>query len=122
MTSYQQMIEMEEEYMMTGDARKCPHHPHVKTSSDDGMHDAPCGECELLMDIAAEESRTDLDRARERVNIHRPELEFESEAYEAALAQELVQLDLDRQEYANRQREREELERSYREEEDDIPF
>lgn len=32
-----------------GDARKCPRHPHVKTSSDDGMFDAPCGECEAEM-------------------------------------------------------------------------
>ena len=33
-----------------GDARRCPRHPHVKTSSADGMHDAPCGECEAAMD------------------------------------------------------------------------
>lgn len=29
-----------------GDARRCPRHPHVKTSSDDGMHDGLCGACE----------------------------------------------------------------------------
>lgn len=36
-----------------GDARHCPHHPHVKTSSDDGMFDGICGECEAEMDEAA---------------------------------------------------------------------
>jgi hypothetical protein len=30
-----------------GDPRRCPNHPHVKMSSDDGMFDAAeCGECE----------------------------------------------------------------------------
>jgi hypothetical protein len=29
-----------------GDPRRCPRHPHVQTSSADGLHDAPCGECE----------------------------------------------------------------------------
>jgi hypothetical protein len=29
-----------------GDPRVCPFHPHVKTSSADGLHDAPCDECE----------------------------------------------------------------------------
>ena len=29
-----------------GDARRCPTHPHVRTSSADGMFDAPCGQCE----------------------------------------------------------------------------
>lgn len=29
-----------------GDARRCPRHPHVKTSSDDGMFDADCSQCE----------------------------------------------------------------------------
>ncbi len=29
-----------------GDARRCPRHPHVKTSSDDGMFDSDCSECE----------------------------------------------------------------------------
>jgi len=28
-----------------GDARRCPRHPHVKTSSDDGMFDGVCGPC-----------------------------------------------------------------------------
>lgn len=32
-----------------GDARRCPRHPHVKTSSDDGMFDGLCGECENEM-------------------------------------------------------------------------
>lgn len=29
-----------------GDPRRCPIHPGEKTSSDDGMHDAPCCACE----------------------------------------------------------------------------
>ena len=35
-----------------GDARRCPRHPHVKTSSDDGMFDADCGECEYESEMA----------------------------------------------------------------------
>lgn len=33
-----------------GDPRRCPSHPHVKTSSPDGMFDGPCWECEAAMD------------------------------------------------------------------------
>lgn len=33
-----------------GDARRCEYHPHVRTSSSDGMFDAPCNECEAEMD------------------------------------------------------------------------
>lgn len=33
-----------------GDPRRCPVHPNVKTSSDDGMFDCPCGVCEMEMD------------------------------------------------------------------------
>ena len=29
-----------------GDPRRCSKHPGVRTSSDNGMHDAPCGRCE----------------------------------------------------------------------------
>ena len=29
-----------------GDARRCPTHPWIKTSSPCGMFDAPCGQCE----------------------------------------------------------------------------
>lgn len=35
-----------------GDARRCPVHPHVATSSPDGMFDAPCGACEAEADEA----------------------------------------------------------------------
>jgi hypothetical protein len=35
-----------------GDARRCPRHPHVKTSSDDGMFDCDCGECEYESEMA----------------------------------------------------------------------
>jgi len=33
-----------------GDARRCPRHPSVKTSSDDGMFDGVCGLCEGEME------------------------------------------------------------------------
>jgi len=33
-----------------GDPRRCPRHTHVKISSPDGLHDAPCGECEWEID------------------------------------------------------------------------
>lgn len=32
-----------------GDARRCPNHPDVKTSSEDGMFDGPCWKCEDAM-------------------------------------------------------------------------
>lgn len=32
-----------------GDPRRCPHHPEVRTSSDDGMFDGPCWKCEDAM-------------------------------------------------------------------------
>lgn len=35
-----------------GDARRCPFHPGEKTSSDDGMFDAPCRLCEGEQDDA----------------------------------------------------------------------
>lgn len=35
-----------------GDVRRCRKHPEVKTSSDDGMFDAPCGRCESEMEDA----------------------------------------------------------------------
>jgi hypothetical protein len=38
-----------------GDARRCPRHPNVKTSSPDGMFDTPCGECEYENDIPSEQ-------------------------------------------------------------------
>ena len=42
-----------------GDPRRCPRHPHVKTSSDDGMFDGVCGECEHEMELAAWEWEMD---------------------------------------------------------------
>ena len=35
-----------------GDPRRCPRHPNVVTSSADGLHDAPCGQCESEADVA----------------------------------------------------------------------
>lgn len=42
----QQEAQQDEEGAQYGDPRRCPHHPHVTTSSPDGLFDAPCGECE----------------------------------------------------------------------------
>lgn len=42
--------EHERDSQYLGDARRCPRHPNIKTSSDDGMHDGLCGECEAEMD------------------------------------------------------------------------
>jgi hypothetical protein len=55
-----------EEYNM-GDVRRCLHHPHVATSSSDGMFDAPCGECEWEGYMLAEMSESQSeDAAQER--------------------------------------------------------
>jgi hypothetical protein len=40
----------DEEGAKYGDPRRCPRHPSEKTSSADGMFDAPCGACEAEMD------------------------------------------------------------------------
>lgn len=120
MSSYQQMIAMEEEYMMCGDARKCPHHPHVKTSSDDGMFDAPCYECEALMYEAREENRSTMDMAREWVAINKPELE--GEEFDIAVEQCAMDIEREYQERANRDREQDELNAAYAADEDNIPF
>ena len=40
-----------------GDARRCPAHPNIKTSSPCGMFDAPCGQCEhdmAMIEVKAE--------------------------------------------------------------------
>ena len=42
-----------------GDARRCPRHPHVKTSSDDGMFDCECGECEYESEMAYQRMKAD---------------------------------------------------------------
>lgn len=47
-----------------GDARRCPRHPHVKTSSDDGMFDGVCGQCEYEGDMAEHEEEARLDAIR----------------------------------------------------------
>lgn len=43
-----------EEGAKLGDPRCCPRHPHVKTSSPDGMFDGLCGACEAEMDFEPE--------------------------------------------------------------------
>ena len=46
----EQAMEQAEDAGYYGDARRCPKHPEVKTSSPDGMFDAPCGKCEAAME------------------------------------------------------------------------
>jgi|SRR5271157_2705991 len=49
----------QDEIGATGDARRCPRHPGVKTSSDDGLFDGVCGLCEA--DMADDADRWDVD-------------------------------------------------------------
>jgi hypothetical protein len=44
----------------------CPRHPHIQTSSDDGMFDAPCYACEGEMADAAEAWECDPANPRRR--------------------------------------------------------
>jgi hypothetical protein len=59
--SYPDYLTGYEEYLRDsegtqGDARRCPRHPHIKTSSDDGMIDGLCNVCEYEMYTAAHEA------------------------------------------------------------------
>lgn len=47
-----------------GDPRRCPRHPHVATSSPDGMFDTPCGECEFASEEAWAKEEDAKDAAR----------------------------------------------------------
>jgi hypothetical protein len=44
-----------------GDPRRCSIHPDVKTSSNDGMFDAPCWKCENLIDEHANQQSEEDD-------------------------------------------------------------
>ena len=50
LTGYEEHLDHEQGAY--GDPRRCPHHPHVQTSSPDGLFDAPCGYCENQDDTA----------------------------------------------------------------------
>ena len=54
----------EDELGAWGNPRRCPRHPHVQTSSNDGMHDAPCGDCEGESNDAARAWDHDRDNPR----------------------------------------------------------
>lgn len=41
----------DEEGAALGDPRRCPRHPHVKTSSPCGMFDGNCSECEHAISL-----------------------------------------------------------------------
>jgi hypothetical protein len=56
--------ELRDEFLATGDARRCPVHPEARTSSDDGMFDAPCYKCEGEMDEHAERWEYDPENPR----------------------------------------------------------
>lgn len=49
--------------LMWGDPRRCPRHPHVVTSSPDGMFDGLCGECEWADEMAGEDETAPLEDA-----------------------------------------------------------
>lgn len=73
--SYGHEMEMEAEYAAEmGDPRRCPVHPDVRTSSNDGMFDAPCGKCEAKMEEDWERER----EARVRCPIIRLAKQFTS--------------------------------------------
>lgn len=61
LTGYEEHVRDSEGY---GDARRCPRHPHVKTSSDDGMFDGDCGECEHESEMAEHEEDARQDAIR----------------------------------------------------------
>lgn len=44
------MYDDHDDHEYLGDARVCPAHPWVTTSSPDGMFDCPCGVCEANME------------------------------------------------------------------------
>lgn len=58
----------EEEYF-SGDARRCPAHPHVRTSSPHGLYDAPCGHCEAEMAAAEDQAEWEALSPEERERI-----------------------------------------------------
>lgn len=52
----------DEEGAALGDPRRCPRHPHVVTSSPDGLFDGLCWECESAMDEEGEIARFEAGR------------------------------------------------------------
>jgi hypothetical protein len=48
LTGYEEHLQ---DSQVCGDPRRCPHHPTVRTSSDDGMFDGLCGQCEHEADM-----------------------------------------------------------------------
>lgn len=47
-------LELQDEAGAFGDARRCQVHPHVRTSSNDGLFDTPCPLCEAANDFEEE--------------------------------------------------------------------
>lgn len=73
-----------------GDPRRCPVHPHVATSSPDGMFDTPCYECEGEMALQAEQDAWEALPAEERARI---EAENEEAERERIFQQQLAEAD-----------------------------
>ena len=67
----------------SGDPRRCSNHPWVRTSSNNGLHDAPCGECEFEMADAAMEDRWNALPQEERDAIEKERAEAAKERAEA---------------------------------------
>jgi hypothetical protein len=63
-----------EEGAAYGDPRRCPHHPHIATSSPNGMFDAPCGACEAEMEADSQEQAFDEEVAQGVMPCPYPEL------------------------------------------------
>lgn len=59
-----------------GDARRCPVHPRVVTSSANGMFDAPCPACEAVMDMPSREELAAL--AEETVEDPLPDVKLDT--------------------------------------------
>jgi len=63
-----------------GNARRCARHPHIKTSSDDGMFDtAGCEVCESESDAFYEKERWDAMSQNERDSVNALLAKYESE-------------------------------------------
>jgi len=74
-----------------GDPRRCPVHPHIETSSADGMFDGPCGACEFEMESEARQEEFEMESTASRiVSDARPLEAVEMEAREEDLAHETV--------------------------------
>lgn len=62
-----------------GDPRVCRIHPHIQTSSRDGMFDGPCGACEFAMEEGDAQAEWEAQCAVTRAAVVDPEEEARDE-------------------------------------------